>query len=491
MDEDRTVHERGAVVIRDGVISAVVPEAGDLPGYAADFASVESADYIFPGLVNAHNHLAFNALPPWDLSDVTDLPFDSVHGWRDEKIADTRVHNSYEDHVLDARDDLLSVRVVAEMAKWAEMKELVAGTTVTQGSFGFDRSGLKDPSAGFEEHIVRNVDLELTGTRQSSAGIYEVGSQELAEDLLNSVVVGAAEGQTRAFLVHMSEGINRAAIDELTDYNDFQRQQDEVCGPLLDVTSVIHGTAYGLKEFALMSRCGASLIASPLSNILLYGKFPDLLAAKNAGVNTAISTDWSITGSRNLLEELKVVDFINREFYGNALTYIEMVEMVTRNAAEAIGWDHKVGRIETGLFGDLVIIQATTENPYEALVMATERDVQLTVVGGDPLFGVENLMRELKPGDYELISNDCGFIRAIDVTTAQTSVDLGGQKVATIKNRLERAIRLSRRLRGHEVPPLFTCDDRDHFSVLARSGIAGNHFRELSRLASSIESNYR
>ena len=51
---------------------------------------------------------------------------------------------------------------------------------------------------------------------------------------------------------------------------------------------------------------------SPFSNLWLYRGTTDVLAARAAGVRICLGADWSPSGSKNLLGELKVADMWNR-----------------------------------------------------------------------------------------------------------------------------------------------------------------------------------
>ena len=50
-------------------------------------------------------------------------------------------------------------------------------------------------------------------------------------------------------------------------------------------------------------------------------------------------------------------------------------------------------------------------SPYRSLIDATERDVQLVLVGGEPLVGDLELMRQLRPNDFEEIRSACECYR--------------------------------------------------------------------------------
>src|SRR6266704_3249882 len=58
---------------------------------------------------------------------------------------------------------------------------------------------------------------------------------------------------------------------------------------------------------------GAKLVWSPLSSLLLYGQTALVYQALRAGVVVSLGTDWSPSGSRNLLDELKIADIALRD----------------------------------------------------------------------------------------------------------------------------------------------------------------------------------
>src|SRR5262249_45821792 len=147
---------------------------------------------------------------------------------------------------------------------------------------------------------------------------------------------------------------------------------------LTDMTVIIHGTALERSDFAEMRAAptirtdgsgdgrGAKLVWSPLSNLLLYGKTTNVYDALAEGVLVSLGTDWTPSGSRTLLHELKVADValrdarvlgksrkevpafaidckrgLERQRAENALDQA-LVDMVTRNPALALRWYDKV-----------------------------------------------------------------------------------------------------------------------------------------------------
>src|SRR4029450_9806805 len=85
---------------------------------------------------------------------------------------------------------------------------------------------------------------------------------------------------------------------------------------LTAATVVVHGVGLEAEGFVEMSHAGAKLVGSPLaklgcsplSTLLLYGKTAAVYDALAAGVPVSLGTDWSPSGSANLLTELKVAD---------------------------------------------------------------------------------------------------------------------------------------------------------------------------------------
>ena len=86
---------------------------------------------------------------------------------------------------------------------------------------------------------------------------------------------------------------------------------------------------------------------------------------------------------------------------------------------------------------------------YRDLIDATEREVGLVLVGGDPLAGDVALMSLLKPSDYEVVASPAGgFQKAVDVTTTAL-VPEGGETLAHLTTELQ----LGLQALGGDSPP--------------------------------------
>jgi cytosine/adenosine deaminase-related metal-dependent hydrolase len=166
--------------------------------------------------------------------------------------------------------------------------------------------------------------------------------------------------------------------------------------------SIIHGVALNAHDFKEMADNHVGLIWSPRSNIELYGETTDVRAAKTAGVEIALAPDWSPTGSDGVLEELNYAATWDAGHNPRIFTDAELVKMVTAYPAELAKLNDKIGTLEQHHLADLLIIQSEKTDAYHALVTANPSDVRLVVIGGDPVYGDEDLMRGLQPdGEFQ------------------------------------------------------------------------------------------
>ena len=69
----------------------------------------------------------------------------------------------------------------------------------------------------------------------------------------------------------------------------------------------IHSTALAADDFREWESLGAGAIVwSPFSNLWLYGGTTDVMAARAAGLRVCLGSDWTPSGTRNVLGELKI-----------------------------------------------------------------------------------------------------------------------------------------------------------------------------------------
>jgi hypothetical protein len=156
----------------------------------------------------------------------------------------------------------------------------------------------------------------------------------------------------------------------------------------------IHCTALDPPQYGEWKPKGGSVIWSPFSNLWLYRDTTDVVAARDAGMTVCLGADWSPSGSKSLLGELKVADLWSRTHLDGALKAEDICRMATCNPADALGWSDRIGRLKPGLHGDVTVMaENDPKDPYRNLIHSTERDVRFVAVNGEPFYGLRALMR--------------------------------------------------------------------------------------------------
>ena len=402
----------GKLYVQGNRILDVLRAADPLPADAAGALLVDTQALIFPGLMNIHDHIAFNTIPAWDVPALM------------QDVSDWTSLDAYQQYVRYPHEivtNALYYDLLPEVGKYAEVKALAAGTTAVQGSF--------PTSPGFTNHLARNVDLTNFGVdrvRQRSLSVLDSTFQNTEAPAL---VADMDAGAVDAWLVHLGEGTAEDAPLEFDVLRD-------VC-LLRSETVIIHGTALTPTELDDLAAAGGKLVIAPTSNYLYYGATADVVGAIQRGIPVSLSTDWSPAGDKNLLASLKSLALINETVWDSALTDRDIVETVTTSPAKSLNWCNRLGSLRPGHFADLAVIGGGAADPYQGLIDATEEDVLLTVVDGEPLFGRADWMGLLKPSDFETHASGCGFERAVDVT--DPTVLRGNETFSEIVGLLEAA----------------------------------------------------
>jgi 5-methylthioadenosine/S-adenosylhomocysteine deaminase len=194
------------------------------------------------------------------------------------------------------------------------------------------------------------------------------------------------------FLLHLSEGLDAVArkhFQALRISDTSWAIRPELAG--------IHAAALTTDDMQIYGANGGSMIWSPLSNLLLYGGTANVVAAKAHGVRIGLGSDWSPSGSKNLLGELKVAKIFSDKG-GGIFSSEEIVGMATCSGAQILKWDSVLGSLEDGKRADLVVVDGVTGDPYDHLIEAKEGDVSLVTVNGVPRFGTTALARRSRSG---------------------------------------------------------------------------------------------
>jgi cytosine/adenosine deaminase-related metal-dependent hydrolase len=407
------VIRRGRVYVDGARIAAAVAADAPPPAGMEDVPIIRTGGTICPGLIELHNHLSYNALPMWALTER----FENRGVWGGRP--DYRQLVSRPAAVLGRTEGL-----VQSVVRYVEVKCLVSGVTTTQGISLASNAGIRR----FYRGVVRNVEqTDEPDLREASTRIADVSAGDASRFLeqLNR------EGSL--LLLHLSEGVDETAR------RHFQALQIEA--DRWAITSTLGGIhCCGLQDddYATFAAHQGSMVWSPFSNMLLYGRTSDVARARREGVLMALGPDWAPTGSKNLLAELKVARLVSEEA-GGIFSDREIVAMATINAARMLKWEAALGSIETGKRADLVVVDGQTGDAYDRLINARETSVTLVVIDGIARYGSPRVMAKF--GDDVETMRVGGSARAINLKQASADPVVGAISLAEATARLADGLR--------------------------------------------------
>jgi hypothetical protein len=184
---------------------------------------------------------------------------------------------------------------------------------------------------------------------------------------------------TAPFIVHVAEGVDDEARGELARF--------ERLGCLAPNAVLVHGVGIDADGWRRVAQSGAGVVWCPASNQFLFGTTAGVRACLDAAGGAsrlAIGTDSRLTGSRDLLDELRVAASLV------SVTGRELLRMVTAAPADMLRVPD-VGRLVPGAHADLLVIPAAAADGGAALLKTARRDILLTAVRGEPVIGTPAL----------------------------------------------------------------------------------------------------
>jgi len=313
---------------------------------------------VLPGLINAHDHLELNHYGRLKGRDR----YENASAWIDEM----RPRLAADPLIRDGRSKPLVERLFI-----GGLKNLLSGVTTVAHHNPF----YPEMRRTMPVRVVRRygwahsflLERQPAGARGEPGGDVAKRWQATPADA--------------PFVLHLAEGVDDAARDELPRL--------EALGCLKANTVIVHGVAIDGDGWRRVADAGAGLVWCPGSNDFLFGRsvpVRDLLdstdraagEAAGAPINIGLGTDARITGSRDLLDELRVARA------AAPVSPAELLRMVTTGPA-ALLRQSKSGQLTVGAPADLMVIPPFEPDPAAALLKTTRRDVRLVMVGGRPL----------------------------------------------------------------------------------------------------------
>ena len=312
---------------------------------------LKEKSFVYPSLINTHDHLQGNYRPPVGPEKgkfyLTWLPWD-----KDLKASDT-----FKERSNLSREDLYAL---------SGYKCLFSGVTTVNDHFPHH----------FNSQIIPTLPVRAI---EEYCLAHEGSSYDLKWGDGIEIEHKRAVENKWPFITHLSEGFDKEAMNGI--------ETMEKLNVLDNHCLFIHCIGFSDEHVKKTAKAGASVSWCGFSNMFMFNVTAKIRKMLEAGVNVTIGTDSSATGSANLLEEMKYDRELYRKLYGEDLPAKKIFEMVTINAAKAFWMQNKIGALDEGKLGDILVIKAKEDDPYENLVNAGMKDIELLVLSGKPIYG--------------------------------------------------------------------------------------------------------
>lgn len=354
------VLEEMAVVIDGEFITAVLTRSEALARYQ-DALIVELPEHVLvPGFINMHTHSAMSLL----------------RGYAD----DLNLQVWLNDHIWPVEKSFLGPGFVHDGTRLAIAEMLRGGTTCFNDLYFFPEvtaaaaveSGMRASiglpvidvptawAANEDECIDKGLDVSnswqgeaLISTAFAPHAPYSVGDKalgrvaELAGQLDIPVHMHVLESSWE-----ISESLRchgKPTLDRLDD-----------AGLLNERLLAVHMTQLSNADVEIIYEKAVNVIHCPESNLKLGNGICPVARLHETGVNVALGTDGAASNNDlDLLAESRVAALLAKGFSSDpcALDAFQALEMLTINAARALGKSHRLGSIEAGKWADLCAIR--------------------------------------------------------------------------------------------------------------------------------------
>jgi hypothetical protein len=415
------IYEGGEILVDgQGIIQCLGCDCSQNSAYGAATVVTCAEGVVTPALINTHDHITFAQNSP----KVHTAKYDHRHEWRKGLNGKPKISvGSY-----GSQKDVVS---------WGELRFVLGGAASTVGSGGI---------AGMIRNLDRNGMQESGITQKpifySTFPLGDSGGSLLTTCTYQPSVSDADVDGYDSFFPHMSEGIALSARNEFLCSNGGTQSQRDYVKPQ---TAMIHAIGLLPGDAAMMASDGTGVIWSPRSNIDLYGFTAPVTTFARMGVQLALGTDWSASGSMNLLREISCARSYSKNQLGGFFSDYQLYRMVTADAASVSAVGDRLGQLKQGFLGDVTVWKSTaTKDVFETVTTAAVADVALVLRAGKVLHGEAALVDGMAANGTQCEALDSCL--SGHKVCAQAEL---GKTVSQLKTALEAA---------GELYPLFFCD---------------------------------
>jgi len=313
--------------------------------------NLKKKSFVYPSLINTHDHLQGNYRPPVGPRKgnfyLTWLPWDN----------DLKASKTFEERSKLSREDLYAL---------SGYKCLFSGVTTVNDHFPHKLNSKILPTLPIRAIKEYGIAHECTSYDLKWGDGVEVEHERAVKN-------------EWPFITHLCEGFDEESMHSI--------EALEKMNILDNHCLFVHCIAFSDEDINKVAKAGASVSWCGFSNMFMFNVTAKIRKMLNTGVNVTIGTDSSATGSANLLAEIKYDRELYQKLYGEDLPAKKIFEMITINAAKAFWMQDRIGSLEEGKLGDILVLKAKNDDPYENLVNASMKDIELLILAGVPIYG--------------------------------------------------------------------------------------------------------
>ncbi|GIK62891.1 MAG: amidohydrolase [Chloroflexota bacterium] len=318
--------------------------------------SIDLTEYaVYPGLINAHDHLELNHFPRTKFREV----YPNAREWSDD--VSQRLNSS---PYLELRTAPLADRCFI-----GGLKNLLSGVTTVA-----HHNPLHPPLKRWD------FPVRVVKKYKWSHSLYLTPVEEIQWSY--------HKARRQVWMIHAAEGTDEIAAREFSELNELG-----VIGPN---TVLIHGVGLSEANTQLAIERGASLVWCPSTNLYLLGKTTSVQQWVQAG-RAALGSDSRLTADGDLLDELRAA------YTTGQVDAATLVAMVTEYPRQILKLKDS-GSLKKGQSADLIVLPYY-DNPDETLTSARRADLSLVMRRGQVMIGDPELVRQF-PGQFERVILD-------------------------------------------------------------------------------------
>jgi 5-methylthioadenosine/S-adenosylhomocysteine deaminase len=405
MNPEQTEPFIGYVLVgNDGKIKAI-GKGNPPPGIQAQTTYDAKGKFVLPGFISAHSHLsesAFRGLA----TDQYVYEYPALTGWveaLETRELGTRPEDYYWFTLQGALDHL--VHGITSVYNFAYARKDDEGFEEYQWRAELD-AGMRfihsyEPS-GNSTPAVRRANLEkFLAYAKKDMGRPTVLRMAYSGWITTPQALQLDASFFRDYHLYSEIHYLESPVNQQAQRDNFKYiTAANILGPNVSFGHFIHPDDAILKTVAA---AGSGMVWNPMSNGRLASGIADIPKYRKMGIKVGMGVDGE--GSSDLpdpFENMRMGLYVIRAKYESAkvLQPIDVLRFHTLGSAEVLGVADKVGSLEVGKFGDIIIVdpklveRGPVVDPYAAVVLACNAmNLAKVYVGGDLLVDTYRLQK--------------------------------------------------------------------------------------------------